>query len=97
ARLPAAVGEGPVGVAPGDGELGEPLEDDRPEEDRVQHLRRHRASSSTSSRLKPGPIAIMSPKLPGSGPASRAVRRMCSTDAEERLPTVRSDSVVIAS
>src|SRR5690554_5087493 len=97
AALRPAAGEGPAGVALGDDELGEPLERDRTDEHGEQDLRRHVASRSTISRLNPGPIAIMSPWLPGAGCASSAARRMWSTDAEERLPTVRSDSVVSAS
>src|ERR1700758_3941065 len=87
AVLDAAAREQVLGVPPGHDQLREPLAGDHAQQQPVDdHAVYHR--SRTSSALTPGPRPIMRPGDPAGGRSvSPIISRMCSTDAEDILPT----------
>src|SRR6201999_3811424 len=57
----------------------------------------HHQLSRSSSKLKPGPIEIISPKVPSGGESAIVRRRTSSTDTEDMLPFSRMESLLVAS
>src|SRR4029079_537373 len=53
--------------------------------------------SSSSSKLKPGPIEIITPKAPSGGESAIVRRRTSSTDTEDILPFSRIEFLLFAS
>src|SRR6478672_5224779 len=90
-ELDAAVRPAPSPITLGDNQLGQSLDSDRTDQERVPGHVNQCQRSSTSSEQNPGPIAISTPGLPFGGCLAIVSRKTCNTEDDERLPTSLSE------